>query len=209
MPTNKNYTNYLPNPSEKTFSLRPTTPDETEDIIKILSVGKSLGPTSIPTKLLKQFSKSISIPPSTLINLSLKNGVFPNALKFASVITVFEKGDYVRCNNNRPIWLTSNISNITEKLVHQRSYLFLEQNNILYNSQYGFRNKHSANLALPNVTGKIRKALDNKHCVCSVNIHLQKAFDIVNHSILLDKLSYYGVRGQTNKWFENFITERY
>ena len=71
-------------------------------------------------------------------------------------------------NNNRPIWLTSNISKITEKLVHQRSYFFLEQNNILYNSQYGFRNKHSAKLALPKITGKIRKALDSKHYVCSV-----------------------------------------
>ena len=76
MLTNKNYIDYLTNPSEKTFFYRPTTLDETEDIIKILSVGKSLGPNSIPTKLLKQFSKSISIPLSNLINLSFKNGVF-------------------------------------------------------------------------------------------------------------------------------------
>ena len=72
VPTNKNYTDYLTNPSEKTFFLRPTTPDETEDIIKTLSVGRLHGPNSIPTKLLKQFSKSISIPLSNLINLSFK-----------------------------------------------------------------------------------------------------------------------------------------
>ena len=95
MPTNKNYTDYLTNPSEKTFFLRQTTPDETEDIIKTLSVGKWLWPNSIPTKLLKQFSKWISIPLSNLINLSFKNGVFPNALKLASVILVFKKGDYL------------------------------------------------------------------------------------------------------------------
>ena len=70
--TNKNYSDYLTNPSEKTFFLRPTTPDETKDIIKTLSVGKSVGPNSIPTKLLKQFPKSISIPLSNLINLSFK-----------------------------------------------------------------------------------------------------------------------------------------
>ena len=91
MPTNKNYTDYLTNPSENTFFLRPTSPNETEDIIKTLSVGKSLGPNSIPTKLLKQFSKSISIRLSNLINLSFRNGVFPNALKFASVIPVLKK----------------------------------------------------------------------------------------------------------------------
>ena len=115
VPTNKNYTDYLTNPSENTFFLRPTSPNETEDIIKTLSVGKSLGPNSIPTKLLKQFSKSISIPLSNLINLSFKNGVFPNALKLANVIPVFKKGGYLQCNNYRPISETSNVSKITEK----------------------------------------------------------------------------------------------
>ena len=94
--------------------------------------------------------------------------------------------------------LTSNISQITEKLVNQRLFLFPEQNNILYNSRYGFRNKHSTNLTLLHITEKIRKALDSKHYAFDVNIDLQKAFDKVNHSILFDKLSYHGVRGQTS-----------
>ena len=127
------YTDCWTNPPEKTFFLRPTTPDETEDIDKTLSVGKPLGPNSIHTKLIyKQFSKSISIPLSSLINLSFKNnGVFPNAVKLASVIPVFKEGDYLRCNNYRSISLTLNISKITKKLVHQWLYLFLEQNNVL------------------------------------------------------------------------------
>ena len=194
MPTYKNYIDYFTNPSEKTFFLRPTIPDETEDIVKTLSVGKSFGPNSNPTKLLKQFSKLISIPLSNLINLSFKNGVFPNALKFASAIPVFKKGDYLQYNNHRPISLTSSVSKITEKLFHQRLYLLLEQNNILHNSQYGFQNKHCTNVALHNITEKIRKALDSKHYACGVNIDLQKVFDTVNHSILLNKRSHYGVR---------------
>ena len=105
--------------------------------------------------------------------------------------------------------LTSNISKITEKLVYQQLYLFLEQNNILYNSQYGFRNKHFTNLALLDITEKIRKTLDSKHYACGVNIDLQKVFDTVNDSILFGKYSYHGVRGHTNKWFKNLITERY
>ena len=96
MPTNKNYTDYLTNPYEQIFFLRPATSDETENIIKTLNVGKSLGPNCIPTKLFKQFSKSISISLSNLINLSFKNSVFPNALKLASVTPVFKKGDPVQ-----------------------------------------------------------------------------------------------------------------
>ena len=87
----------MTNPFDKTFFLRSTTPDEIEDIIKTLNIGKSLGPNSIPTKLLKHFSKSISIPLSNLINLSFEDGVFPNALKLASVIPVFKKGVYLQC----------------------------------------------------------------------------------------------------------------
>ena len=126
VPTNKEYTNYLTNPCEKTFFLKPTTSNETEEIIKTLNVYKSLGPNSIPTKLLQKFSKSNSIPLSSLINLSFKNGVFLNALKLASAISVFKKEDYLQCNNYRPISLTTNMSKITEKLVHQRLYLFLK-----------------------------------------------------------------------------------
>ena len=88
----------------------------------------------------------------------------------------FKKGDCLQCNNYRPISLTSNISKITDKLVHRRLYFFLEQNNILYNSQYHFGNKHSTNL---DFAEKIRKALDRKHYACGVYIDLQKAFDTI------------------------------
>ena len=121
---------------------------------------------------------------------------------------IFKIGDYLQRKSYRHITLTSNLSKRTEKLVHQRLYLFLQKSNILYNSQYGFRNKHSKNLVLLDITGKIRKVLNDKLYACCINIDLQKAFDTVSHSILLNKLSHYGVRGQTSKWFENFLTER-
>ena len=207
--TPKNYTDYLTNPSEKTFFLTPTSPDEVEDIINTLNLRKSIGPNSIPTKLLKKYSKTISIPISKLINQSFVTGIFPEPLKLANVIPVFKKADPLQCTNYRPISLTSNIGKILEKLVHKRLYCFLDQNEILYNNQYGFRNNHSATHALIDITEKIRNALDSKYYACGVFIDLEKAFDTVNHTILLDKLNYYGVRGITNTWFKSFLQDRY
>ena len=207
--TTKHYTDYLTEPTTNTFILTPTNTEEIEDIIKTLNIRKSIGPNSIPTKLLKQFSKEISIPIEKLINLSFETGLFPDALKLTRIIPVFKNGDSLQCNNYRPISLTSNISKIMEKLAHQRLYLFLENNNVLYDKQFGFRNKHSPNHALIEITEKIREALDKRQFVCGIFVDLQKAFDTVNHDILLDKLNYYGIKGIPNMWFETFLKERY
>ena len=116
--TLKNYTDCLTNPSEKTLFLTPTLPDKVEDIIKTLNLRKSIGPNSIPTTLLKKYPKTISIPISKLINQSFITGIFPEFLKLPSVIPIFKKADPLECPNYRPISLTSNISKILEKLVH-------------------------------------------------------------------------------------------
>ena len=158
---------------------------------------------------MKQFSKEISVPIEKLINLSFETGIFPDALKLTRIIPVFKNGDSLQCNNYRPISLTSNISKIMEKLAHQRLYLFLENNNVLYDKQFRFRNKHSPNHALIEITEKIRQALDKRQFICCIFIDLQKAFDTVNHDILLDKLNYYGIKGIPNMWFETFLKERY
>ena len=102
--------------------------------------------------LLKQFYKEISIAIRKLINLSFERGIFPDALKLARIIPIFKKGDLLQCNNYRPISLTSNISKIMEKLVHQRFYIFVENNNVLYDKQFGFRNKHSTTHTLIKIT---------------------------------------------------------
>ena len=116
--TLKNYTDCLTNPTEKTLFLTPTLPDKVEDIIKTLNLRKSIGPNSIPTTLLKKYPKTTSIPISKLINQSFITGIFPEFLKLASVIPIFKKADPLECPNYRPISLTSNISKILEKLVH-------------------------------------------------------------------------------------------
>ena len=105
-------------------------------------------------------------------------GVFPSALKTTKVVPVFKK-------------------------FFKRLYIFLNNNNIIYNLQFGFRQQYSTSHALINITENIRKALDDRNIGCGVFVDLQKALDIVDHQILLAKLNHCGIRGVSNDWFKS------
>ena len=92
--------------------------------------------------------------------------------------------------------------------MYTRLYNFLEKYNCLYKKQFGFRNSHSTNHALISITEKIRESLDNNEYSCGVFLDFQKAFDTVNHNILLKKLHHYGIRGITNDWFKSYLNNR-
>ena len=110
--------------------------------------------------------------------------------------------------NYRPISLLSNINKIFEKLVHERLYCFLEMHECIYELQFGFRAKHSTNHALMSLTEMVRNALDNSNFACGIFVDFQKAFDTVDHEILLQKLEHYGIRGLANKWFKSYLSNR-
>ena len=97
---------------------------------------------------------------------------------------------------------------LLERIVHERTYNFLEKFGCLYKYQYGFRKSHSTNHALIEITEKIRKALDSGKFACGIFVDLQKAFDTVNHEILLNKLQHYGIRGTSNAWFKSYLNNR-
>ena len=108
----------------------------------------------------------------------------------------------------QPISLLSNLNKIMEKLIFKRVYEFFEKYNCLYDLQFGFRSKHSTVHALINVTECVRSALDEGKYACGIFVDLQKAFNTVNHNILLDKLSHYGIRGNMNEWFKSYLQGR-
>ena len=184
-----NFSGYLKNPIEKSLSINPTTTaDEVETQIKGLKNNKESGPNSIPTSIFKNFRKSLNVPLTEIINLSFNEGKFPTQLKSANVIPAFTKGDILEVNNYRPISIISNISKIIEKLIHRRLNSFLEQNNVFYPFQFGFRDRNSTSHALIKITDKIMKACYQGLFACGVYLDLIKAFDTVNHNILLSKL---------------------
>ena len=89
-----------------------------------------------------------------------------------------------------------------------RLYTFLNNNNFIYNLQFGFRQQYSTSPALINITENIRKSLDNGNIGCGVFVDLQKAFDTVDYQMLLAKLNYYGICGVSNDWFKSYLSHR-
>ena len=201
---NKSYQSYLKDPNPLSFMMTPTSPVEVEDIISKFDTSKKTGPNSIPQPLLKSIKKSISTPLSNLFNMSFSEGDCPSFLKISSVIPIYKKDSKLIVANYRPISLLSNINKILEKLMFNRLYSFLESNKCIYDLQFGFRQKHSTNHALLDMTQQIKEAIDSGNLAVGVFVDFQKAFDTVNHKILLKKLEYYGVR-VANKYFFHLI----
>ena len=199
---------YLQNENPHSSFIAPSAPYEVSDIIDSLKAGKSIGPNSIPIKLLKILSPHISDPLSLIINESFMSGVFPQKMHLAKIIPPFKKGCPMKVSNYRPISLLSVFSKISEKLMYKRLYNFLEVHKILYNLQFGFRASRSINHAFISLTESIKNTLENKNFGCGIFLDLQKAVDTVNHQILLNKLQHYGIRGTALQWFKSYLSSR-
>ena len=208
-PSKYDHLHYLKCSNPVSIFIKPTSTIEILNLISTLNNNKSSGPFSIPTDIFKMTGNIMASPLTEIINLSFSTGIYPNNLKIAKIIPVFKnKGSNLQCNNYRPISLLSNINKIFEKLMYTRLYNFLDIHNCIYNLQFGFREKHSTNHALFSITEKIREALDNNNFACGIFIDLQKAFDTVDHNILLQKLNHYGIRGIANNWFNSYLSNR-
>ena len=151
----------------------------------------------------------ISHPLAKLINQLFVQGIVPSKLKVAKVISLFKQGDSEITSSYRPISMLPIFSKLYEKGMHKRLYAFITSNNIIHPLQFGFQENHSVDDALISITEAIRSTLDNKKYGCAIFVDLQKAFDSLNHNILLSKLEHYGIRGDVLLWFASYLSDKY
>ena len=190
------------------FYLAPTTEEEILKIISILKPKTSTGNDEISSKLIKQSSKIISKPLCHIINLSLSSGIVPNNMKIAKVIPIYKNEDPKLIKNYRPISLLPSFSKIIEKIVLKRLNMYLTEKSILSSTQYGFRENHSTELAILEFQNRIIKNLNRKKHSIGLFLDLSKAFDSLQHDILLKKLEHYGIRGISLNWFKSYLSDR-
>ena len=129
-------------------------------------------------------------------------------MKLAKVIPIFKAGCKLLVTNYRPISLLSVFSKMFEKIVHQQLYAFLSLKSVIYESQFGFQKKKSTIHSLIEIVENIRNCIENNNYGVGIFIDLKKAFDTVNHDILIKKLEHYGVRDTTSNWFSSYLTGR-
>ena len=140
--------------------------------------------------------------------MSLLSGDVPDDLKIAKVVPIYKKENPQIFGNYRPVSVLPCLSKILERLVYNRTYDFLSKHNILYNKQYGFRTNHSTYMAVLDFVNDISRAIDNGMYTIGIFMDLSKAFDTIDHNILLSKLYHYGFRGKTQEWFRNYLCNR-
>ena len=154
--------------------------------------------------------KSIDLivePLVNVINLSLSKGVFPSKLKIAKIIPIFKTGNQSFFTNYRPILLLTNFSKLFEKVMQIRLTLFIEQCEILYRFQFGFRSNHSTMHSLVSLINNVATAIDRNQIAAGV-FDLSKAFDTLDHEILFTKLQHYGIRGVALQWIKSYFCNR-
>ena len=194
--------------NDKSIFLAPTNKGEIEKLINNLPNKNSSGFDLVNNKLLKMIKSEIAIPLEIVFNQSIERGTFPDTMKLAEVVPLHKNKSRSEPGNYRPISLLPTISKILEKILYKRTYRFLNKNNQIYHRQYGFRAKHSCEHAIGDLVSHVLKNQQQNRYTAALFLDLSKAFDTLNHDLLLKKLDLYGIRGVALNWFESYLTGR-
>ena len=176
--------------------------------INQLKTGKVSGLDNISPRLLKDSAEVIAKPLTRIINVSVSQGVVPRDWKFARIMPLFKKGNASDMDNYRPISVLPAASKLLEMAVHHQLYNFLSEHTLLSPFQCGFRKKHSTETAAIAFSDFIRKGMDQGLLTGGVFVDLRKAFDSVDHALLVNKLMSYGLSNTELNWFRSYLTGR-
>lgn len=186
------------------------TPTDSSEILNIIDdMGRTApGADGLTGHILKVLGPAIVKPLVHITNLCFQEGKFPENLKSALVVPIYKSGDKTLPQNYRPISLLSNVSKIIEIVLHKRIYDFLESENLISKTQFGFRKGHSTEYAVIYFMEYVTKQLKDGRHVIGLYLDTKKAFDSVNHGVLLSKMSKCGLRGNCHKLVKDYLLNR-
>ncbi|CAB3994109.1 RNA-directed DNA polymerase from mobile element jockey [Paramuricea clavata] len=190
------------------FNLRAITTTELIQTIGKTNLNKAPGLDKIPIKLIKLAGDAIHDYLLHIFNLVLGTGIFPDDLKLAKIIPIHKEGDKAECGNYRPISVIPTVAKILEKIIYDQLSSYINDNDIICKQQFGFRPNHSTETALLKCTDQWLLNMDKGMANGVLFLNLKKAFDTVDHSILLQKLYQYGIKGTPLKLLASYLNNR-
>ena len=181
---------------------------DVKQIIKGIKTSQSNGHDGISSELIKLISNDIADSITLIIYQSLKSGIFPDQLKIAKVTPIYKKDDKKIITNYRPISVLPVVSKVFETVIHEQLSDYFSSNNLFSAQQYGFRKNSSIELAALELIDRLLAQLKNHMIPINCHLDLAKAFNSLNHDILLDKLSYYDVNGTAKTLLKRYLSDR-
>ena len=204
--THLNYRDFLKVPIKNTMFCAPIDPVEVFN--QIIETKKSSQIDLLNIHILKQIAPCISEQLAYIFNKSLDQGIFPEEFKIARIIPIYKKDNRDLIQNYRPISILPVFAKIFERLLVKRLWHFLDLHKIITPNQFGFRKNHSTSSALIASLDNIYNELDQGNAVVGIFFDISKAFDSINVDILLNKLYYYGFRGNIFNWLKSYLSDR-
>ena len=195
-------------PSDTKFSIPLITPSRVKDLLLHLDPSKATGMDGISPYILQRSAFLLVEPLTLIINNSIQSGIFPSSWKIAKLFPVYKNGDASDINNYRPISILTSVSKLIERHVHDHLYAFLSRFNLITDSQSGFRPIHSCQTCVTKIVNNWQSFINQGDIVGCISLDLRRAFDLLNHDILLKKLQLYGLDDRAVKWFKSYLTCR-